>query len=319
MPPAPLRPDSATPPGHGHRRHVRRRRFGGRGAAAAARPATRCRDSSCPTGKTTTTPTARPRRTSRTRARVCETLGYPAAPGELRRRVPRARIRAFPARIRRRPHAESGRAVQPRDQIRRLPRLHAAARRRADRHRPLCAAATTAPAGPQLLKARGRAPRTRATSCTAWRPQALASTLFPLGELRKDEVRAPRARAGLPVFDKPDSTGICFIGERPFRDFLAPLSSRRERARSRRRTASVLGEHRGLAFYTLGQRSGLRRRRPRRRRRGALVRRRQGRRAQRADRGAGSRAPAADVRRLRGRGAALARRRRGRRASSSAP
>jgi tRNA-specific 2-thiouridylase len=63
-------------------------------------------------------------------------------------------------------------------------------------------------------------------------------------------------RAGLPVFDKPDSTGICFIGERPFREFLARflpaapgpiLSSEGEQ----------LGEHRGLAFYTLGQRAGL--------------------------------------------------------------
>ncbi len=45
--------------------------------------------------------------------------------------------------------------------------------------------------------------------------------LFPLGELRKPEVRALAREAGLPVFDKPDSTGICFIGERPFREFLA--------------------------------------------------------------------------------------------------
>ena len=45
--------------------------------------------------------------------------------------------------------------------------------------------------------------------------------MFPLGDLVKSEVRALAREAGLPVFDKPDSTGICFIGERPFREFLA--------------------------------------------------------------------------------------------------
>ena len=80
--------------------------------------------------------------------------------------------------------------------------------------------------------------------------------LFPLGELRKVEVRALAREAGLPVFDKPDSTGICFIGERPFREFLAryipttPGDIVSERG-------EILGRHRGLAFYTLGQRGGL--------------------------------------------------------------
>jgi tRNA-uridine 2-sulfurtransferase len=86
--------------------------------------------------------------------------------------------------------------------------------------------------------------------------EALAMTLFPLGELRKSEVREMAHAHGLPVFDKADSTGICFIGERPFRDFLAryvatqpgPIESA---------DGSVLGQHQGLAFYTLGQRSGL--------------------------------------------------------------
>lgn len=80
--------------------------------------------------------------------------------------------------------------------------------------------------------------------------------LFPLGELSKDEVRAKARAMGLPNFDKRDSTGICFIGERPFREFLERyvpqhpgpiLSASGER----------LGTHQGLAFYTLGQRSGL--------------------------------------------------------------
>ena len=84
----------------------------------------------------------------------------------------------------------------------------------------------------------------------------LAATLMPLGELHKGEVRELARRAGLPVFDKPDSTGICFIGERPFREFLARYVAKTpgpiESADGER-----LGMHEGLAFYTLGQREGL--------------------------------------------------------------
>jgi tRNA-specific 2-thiouridylase len=79
---------------------------------------------------------------------------------------------------------------------------------------------------------------------------------FPVGELVKPEVRALARAAGLPVFDKPDSTGICFIGERPFREFLAgnlPESAGPIETPAGER----LGTHRGLAFYTLGQRGGL--------------------------------------------------------------
>ncbi len=85
---------------------------------------------------------------------------------------------------------------------------------------------------------------------------ALAKTLFPLGELRKDAVRRLAHAAGLAVFDKPDSTGICFIGERPFREFLSRhLSTAAGPIEDAEGT--VIGEHRGLALYTLGQRSGL--------------------------------------------------------------
>jgi tRNA-specific 2-thiouridylase len=80
--------------------------------------------------------------------------------------------------------------------------------------------------------------------------------LFPLGELRKSEVRALAREAGLPVFDKPDSTGICFIGERPFREFLSryiPTTPGDIVTDG----GEILGRHRGLAFYTLGQRGGL--------------------------------------------------------------
>ena len=84
----------------------------------------------------------------------------------------------------------------------------------------------------------------------------LSKTLFPIGELRKTEVRRLAEEIGLPNAKKKDSTGICFIGERPFREFLnryiakEPGPVKDERGR-------VLGRHQGLSFYTLGQRQGL--------------------------------------------------------------
>jgi tRNA-specific 2-thiouridylase len=75
--------------------------------------------------------------------------------------------------------------------------------------------------------------------------------------LRKTEVRKLAHAAGLPVYDKPDSTGICFIGERPFQEFLSRYL-RTEPGPIENDRGVVLGEHRGLALYTLGQRSGLR-------------------------------------------------------------
>jgi tRNA-specific 2-thiouridylase len=85
---------------------------------------------------------------------------------------------------------------------------------------------------------------------------ALAKTLFPLGRLRKTEVRRLAHAAGLPVFDKPDSTGICFIGERPFQEFLSQ-HLRTDPGPIETADGRVIGEHRGLALYTLGQRGGL--------------------------------------------------------------
>src|SRR5436309_7637938 len=84
----------------------------------------------------------------------------------------------------------------------------------------------------------------------------LAKTLFPVGELKKTEVRRIAAEIGLPNAKKKDSTGICFIGERPFREFLnrylantpGPIEDDRGR---------TIGEHVGLSFYTLGQRKGI--------------------------------------------------------------
>ena len=84
----------------------------------------------------------------------------------------------------------------------------------------------------------------------------LSKTLFPVGELPKTEVRRIAADIGLPNAAKRDSTGICFIGERPFREFLnrylnhTPGAIEDDRGR-------VIGEHVGLSFYTLGQRKGI--------------------------------------------------------------
>ncbi len=66
-----------------------------------------------------------------------------------------------------------------------------------------------------------------------------------------------RASAGLPVFDKRDSTGICFIGERPFREFLAQYIEHQPGPIGDRRRAGRSAAHVGLAFYTLGQRAGI--------------------------------------------------------------
>jgi len=84
----------------------------------------------------------------------------------------------------------------------------------------------------------------------------LARTLFPLGELTKTEVRRIAAEIGLPNATKKDSTGICFIGERPFRAFLNRYLPTRPGAILTPEGDQV-GEHQGLAFYTLGQRKGL--------------------------------------------------------------
>ena len=84
----------------------------------------------------------------------------------------------------------------------------------------------------------------------------LSKTWFPVGELHKTEVRRIASEIGLPNAKKKDSTGICFIGERPFREFLnryianTPGPIQDERGRQ-------IGTHVGLSFYTLGQRQGL--------------------------------------------------------------
>ena len=108
---------------------------------------------------------------------------------------------------------------------------------------------------PALLK--GRDPnKDQSYFLNAVSADALAETVFPLGDLVKDEVRMLARDRGLPVFAKKDSTGICFIGERPFREFLStylpaspgPICTPE---------GTQIGEHTGLMYYTLGQRQGL--------------------------------------------------------------
>ena len=84
----------------------------------------------------------------------------------------------------------------------------------------------------------------------------LSKTLFPIGELHKTEVRRIAAEIGLPNAKKKDSTGICFIGERPLREFLNRYIAK-EPGPMKDEKGRVLGQHVGLSFYTLGQRQGL--------------------------------------------------------------
>ncbi|HJV10495.1 MAG TPA: tRNA 2-thiouridine(34) synthase MnmA [Burkholderiales bacterium] len=86
--------------------------------------------------------------------------------------------------------------------------------------------------------------------------EQLSRVVFPVGDLEKREVRRIALEAGLPNHAKKDSTGICFIGERPFREFLnrylprvpGPIVDDEGKR---------IGEHIGLAFYTIGQRKGI--------------------------------------------------------------
>ena len=84
----------------------------------------------------------------------------------------------------------------------------------------------------------------------------LARALFPLAPLLKREVREMARDAGFPNHRKKDSTGICFIGERRFSDFLARFLPARP-GEIRTLEGRTVGEHQGLMYYTLGQRKGL--------------------------------------------------------------
>ena len=111
------------------------------------------------------------------------------------------------------------------------------------------------PEGPVLLKGVDPA-KDQSYFLHAVRRADFSRVLMPIGELHKPVVRELAREAGLPVFAKRDSTGICFIGERPFRDFLNRYISK-EPGPIKNPKGHTIGEHVGLSFYTLGQRQGL--------------------------------------------------------------
>jgi len=86
--------------------------------------------------------------------------------------------------------------------------------------------------------------------------EAFAETVFPLGDLQKTDVRDIARNAGLTIHDKKDSTGICFIGERPFREFLSAYLPTNP-GPMKTPGGEQVGSHQGLMYYTLGQRQGL--------------------------------------------------------------
>jgi tRNA-specific 2-thiouridylase len=86
--------------------------------------------------------------------------------------------------------------------------------------------------------------------------QQLAATLFPIGDIEKPRVRELARAAALPTYAKKDSTGICFIGERDFRGFLAQYIPARP-GELRTPAGERVGAHQGAMYYTLGQRNGL--------------------------------------------------------------
>ena len=88
-------------------------------------------------------------------------------------------------------------------------------------------------------------------------PDILDNVLFPLGNLDKEEVREIALRENIPVATKKDSTGICFIGEREYRDFLKNYLKDAEGDIVDYDTGQVIGSHNGVMFYTIGQRHGL--------------------------------------------------------------
>ena len=196
--------------------------------------------------------------------------GAAGFPGCARRR-PRARHSAAPGELRRTNIARtcsniSSPSTAP--AARRIPTCCATARsssasasttraagRAAVRHRPLRAPRAQRRGGPCCSR-RATPTRTSPTSCTPSRANISRACCCRSASCTKTEVRELAREAGLPVFDKPDSTGICFIGERPFREFLARYipTTPGDIVHRRRRGGRA---HRGLAFYTLGQRGGL--------------------------------------------------------------
>jgi tRNA-specific 2-thiouridylase len=86
--------------------------------------------------------------------------------------------------------------------------------------------------------------------------EQLRHSIFPVGELEKPDVRRTAKNAGLSIFNKKDSTGICFIGERDFKEFLSEYI-KPDPGEIQTIDGQVIGRHDGLMYYTLGQRQGL--------------------------------------------------------------
>jgi tRNA-specific 2-thiouridylase len=86
--------------------------------------------------------------------------------------------------------------------------------------------------------------------------KALSKTLFPIGDLHKPELRAMAKKAGFDNYKKKDSTGICFIGERKFKEFLQRYLPTQP-GEMRTPDGQFIAKHQGLMYYTLGQRQGL--------------------------------------------------------------
>ena len=118
--------------------------------------------------------------------------------------------------------------------------------------------ATPAPNGAHTDLLRGADPNKDQTYfLTAVKGEVFDRVLFPIGHLPKPEVREIARKAGLSTSEKKDSTGICFIGERKFKAFLNQYVQAKPGS-IRELDGEIVGTHDGVAFYTLGQRKGLR-------------------------------------------------------------
>lgn len=89
-------------------------------------------------------------------------------------------------------------------------------------------------------------------------PEVIKRTIFPVGDMQKTEVKALAEQIGLAVAHKPESMGVCFVGEANMRDFLAEFIETKPGEIRELETDELLGHHDGAIFYTIGQRHGLR-------------------------------------------------------------
>ena len=88
-------------------------------------------------------------------------------------------------------------------------------------------------------------------------PEVIKRTIFPVGDMQKPEVKALAEQIGLAVAHKPESMGVCFVGEANMRDFLAEFIETKPGETRQLETNELLGHHDGAIFYTIGQRHGL--------------------------------------------------------------